>query len=114
MGTPVPYGGFDGFVNGSSADGEVSLHFVQPPSGWLYVLVHGAAVDGDSAEYDVHLSMLSGAEQAVAGGGREARYAQLAERWRYWVDPERAADGGYGEFVLGRHLDPRSDVLTQL
>ena len=43
----------EGLSSGAASEGEVSLTVRQPPAQWLYLLVHGAALDAPSAIYDL-------------------------------------------------------------
>ena len=78
------------YVNGSAVGGEVTLLFDSPPSAWLYVIVHGAAVSDAAVEYDVRVAVRSSSEVPWTVG-YEAGW-RYASRLRFTYD--------LGEFYL--------------
>ena len=102
-------------VNATARDGEISIFLAYPPSRWVHLLVHGASVDGEGAEYDVRVEEESGVDGAVGSGTDTAgctgpgcyRHDRLEGiGWRYQVDP----DGGsrHVPWVQQRHQHPLS------
>ena len=92
---------------------------VHPAARWYFLLVHAAAVSDTSIIYDVLVEAVGSKDESgrprrdAAAYGDEAaadddeRRATLAERWRYWVDPEGPSTQ-HEEWVVARYLDPDS------
>ena len=91
-------------TNASASAGELSIASNQPNSGWHYLLVHAVAVADDGAAYDVRVEVRSGAANAAVD--ERTRRAELAQTWRYRVDPDGHTD--LGPWVVARHVHPAS------
>jgi hypothetical protein len=130
-GTPLPRT----LRNASAAGGELSISISQPESGWLYLMVHGAVVSGESLWYDLLVRAFNssgaslvqppahsglydpstglydtgGAAAAAARAAEQGvseRHAILSSGWRYLVDPEGPTHANPA--VVSRHLHPSS------
>ena len=87
--------------------GLQSVSISYPPSQWLHLLVYGADVEADEAEYDVRVEVESGASEAAGSAGATARQETLAASWRYHVDPQ-AGRTNFDDWVVLRHMHPSS------
>ena len=117
--------------NRSASHGELSLTLEQPSSRWLYLMIYGADVSGDSMPFDLLVRAWDGGwrdlTQPLSSPGLYDRTSGLYEEeitredtgseplerhqildanWRYWVDPEGPTE--YQQEVVAHHLHPSS------
>ena len=99
-----PHGAVGCSASLSARGGALTLSFVQPASGWLYLLLLAAAAPTERVAFDVRVSAQGGAAAVIAAAGTAERAGQLTPAWRYLVDPEGATT--HSAHVVARHLKP--------